>query len=140
MVTKDIELLEWTLLPAEINFVKDYSRGAENIVRYALQICYLRLTGRFITTYSQVSLKICNYITSQFNLDPFHLALTESHPNTEVRIRKQIGEFLRFKVFDESANASVDEWLAKNSNLIVDKKEFGLFESLRGKAKNGIRI
>lgn len=124
MVTKDIELLEWTLLPAEINFVKDYSRGAENIVRYALQICYLRLTGRFITTYSQVSLKICNYITSQFNLDPFHLALTESHPNTEVRIRKQIGEFLRFKVFDESANASVDEWLAKNSNLIVDKKEF----------------
>ncbi|WP_341750113.1 DUF4158 domain-containing protein [Candidatus Tisiphia endosymbiont of Sialis lutaria] len=63
--------IEWTLLPEEINFIKNCARGVENIVRYALQTCYLRLTGRFITSYSQVSLKICNYLTKQFNLDPF---------------------------------------------------------------------
>lgn len=94
MTIKDIDLLEWVLLPEEIEYIRDCARGEENIIRYAIQTCCLRLTGRFITVYNQVSLKICNHLAKQFNLDLLHKTFTEPHPNTEVRIRKQISKFL----------------------------------------------
>lgn len=124
MTIKDIDLLEWILLPEEIEYIRDCARGEENIVRYAIQTCYLRLTGRFILSYNQIPLKICNHLAKQFNFDLFHKTLTEPHPNSEVRIKKQISKFLKFKIFDESAYNIVDEWLVKNGNLISNRKDF----------------
>lgn len=121
MTGRDIELLEWTLLPEEIDFIRNNARGSENLIRHALQICHLRLAGRFIAAYGTVSLRICNYLTKQLQIDLFCNALAEAHPNTEIRIRKQVSEFLEFKVFNELAYNAVEGWLNSNSNLIVDK-------------------
>lgn len=121
-----MELLEWTLLPEEIDFIRNNARGEESLVRYGLQICSLRLTSRFIAIYSKVSLKICNYLTKQLQIDLLHNPLKAACPNTEVKIKKQVSEFLKFKIFDESAHTIIEEWLNKNSKLVADKKELSV--------------
>jgi TnpA family transposase len=122
MTAIDIELLEWTLLPEEINFIRENARRAENLIRYAVQMCCLRLSGRFIRVYSLVSLKICNYLARQLMLELLCSGLTEPAPSTETRIRRQISEFLEFTTFNESAQDLIKDWLSKNSELIADKK------------------
>lgn len=126
MATSDIELLEWTLLPEEIDFIRVNARGAENLVRYGLQICSLRLTGRFIILYNKVSLRICNYLTKQFQIDLLLHPLKAAHSNTEVKIKKQVSEFLKFKIFDELAHVKVETWLNTNSSFVADKKALSI--------------
>lgn len=48
LAKKNIELLERTLLSEKIDFIKNNARGEESLARYGLQICSLRLTGRFM--------------------------------------------------------------------------------------------
>lgn len=122
MVGNDIELLEWILLPEEVDFIRANARGEKNLVRYALQICSLRQTGRFITAYSDISLRICNYITKQFQIDLLHAPLNIAHANTESKIKKSVSEFLQFKTLDASAYIMIESWLVHNGSLILDKK------------------
>ena len=99
--------------------------GEENILRYALQIRSLKTTGRFISIYGKIGLKICNYLTTQFQIGMLYNSLAESHPNTEVRIKKQVSEFLGFQNFDKlKVDNKITEWLQKNRGLISDKEAF----------------
>lgn len=41
-------LLEWLLSAEDIEFIIDRSRGTESRLKYAIQICCLKQTGRFI--------------------------------------------------------------------------------------------
>lgn len=125
MTKHSVELLEWTLLPDETNFVQGNARGEENLIRYALQVRNLKSSGRFITSYARIELKVCNYLANQLQIGLLYSPLSEAHPNTEVRIRKQVSEFLEFQNFDElKVNDKIAEWLKRNSNLISDKEAF----------------
>lgn len=116
------KLLEWVLLPEEIDFIEQNARGADSLIRYAVQICNLKLTGRFIILYGRIPLKICNHMTKQLMLEPIINVLAEPHPNTEVKMRRQVSEFLGFKVFNESSYDMIGNWLSSNGALLANKK------------------
>lgn len=122
---KDLEVLDWTLLPDEIDFVRRIARGTENVIKYALHICHLRLTGRFVI-YRTISLRICNYLAKQLHTEFLHNSLAEGHPGTESRIRQQVYEFLGFKPFNDTAYCKIEEWFSCNSNSIADKQQLSL--------------
>jgi Domain of unknown function (DUF4158) len=48
----------WTLSDRDIQFILTHHRGPENLCRLAIQLCVLRQHGRFLATYTHVSLAI----------------------------------------------------------------------------------
>jgi hypothetical protein len=51
-------LLEWLLSAEDIEFIIDRSRGTESRLKYAIQICCLRQTGRFVDEWPAISVNI----------------------------------------------------------------------------------
>lgn len=116
-------LIKWTLFPEEIDFLKSNARGFENLLRYAIQLCSLKLNGRFITSYEKLPITIVNYLSKQLEGVLMHSPLAEAAVNTEVRIRKQVAHFLGFKDFNKTFHDKILIWLDKNPNYIGNKKD-----------------
>ena len=68
-------LIKWTLLSEEIDFLRSKARGSENLLRYAIQFCCLRLTGRFIKSYQTLSITTVNYLSQQLDVALIHTPL-----------------------------------------------------------------
>ena len=62
-------LLEWLLSAEDIEFIIDRSRGTESRLKYAIQICCLRQTGRFIDEWPAISVNILNHLSKQLEID-----------------------------------------------------------------------
>ena len=65
-------IIEWLLTVEEREFVVNKSRGAENRLKYAAQLCHLKLKGRFIEDWSEVSIKILNHLAKQLEEELVH--------------------------------------------------------------------
>jgi hypothetical protein len=60
---------DWTLSAADKVEIQG-CRGDDHRLRFALQLCVLRLYGRFLTTYDTVPLRIVNHLGRQLALPP----------------------------------------------------------------------
>ena len=116
-------LLEWILSHEEIEFIIEKSRGTENRLKYASQICYLKLKGRFIEDWQSISIEVLNHLSKQLEQEFIHTKLTVSNKNIESRIRLEIKKFLEFKEFDFKTDSLISEFLDQNPILISDKDE-----------------
>lgn len=116
-------LLEWLLSHEEINFIIEKSRGIENRLKYASQICYLKLNGRFVENWAEIPIKILNHLSKQLELELVYQKLTITHKTTESRIRVKIKKFLGLKEFDFKTDTLVSEFLDQNPILISNKNE-----------------
>ena len=90
-------LLEWLLSSEEIEFIIEKSRGVENRLKYAVQICHLRIKGRFVEDWEEITINILNHLSKQLEEELVHKKLGTRHKSTEVRIRGEIKRFLREK-------------------------------------------
>lgn len=116
-------VLEWILSHEEAEFISEKSRGIDNRLKYASQICYLKLRGRFIENWSDISIEILNHLSKQLEQELVHKKLIVSNKNTESRIRLEIKKFLEFKEFDFATDTLISEFLDQNPILISDKDE-----------------
>ena len=69
MPSEDVLARRWTLTPRDAAEVLR-ARGAAHRLRYAVQLCTLRATGRFITDYRHVPPAAVNHLARQLGLDP----------------------------------------------------------------------
>lgn len=60
-ITDDVLATDWTLSESDMTIIWKHCRGAEHALRFALQLCTLRNTGRFLTDYRVIALKVANY-------------------------------------------------------------------------------
>jgi len=66
----DDELLHhWTLSEADTREIRR-CRGDDNRRRFALQLCALRIFGRFVPNHIAVPVRILNYLGRQLDLPP----------------------------------------------------------------------
>ena len=100
-------LLEWLLASEEIEFIIEKSRGTENRLKYAVQICHLRIQGRFVENWEEITISILNYLSKQLEIELVHKKLVDTHKNTESRIRLEIKTFLGFKELDFKTDTKV---------------------------------
>jgi len=116
-------LLEWLLSTEDIDFVIQRSRGTENRLKYAVQVCYLRQTGRFIEDWSIISLNILNHLSKQLEIELVHTILVIGNKNSESNIRQETKQFLGFKEFDYKNDTLVTNFLEQNPLLINNQNE-----------------
>ena len=116
-------LLEWLLSAEDIEFVIDRSRGTENRLKYAIQICCLKQTGRFIDKWPAISVNILNHLSKQLEIDLVHGCLDTGNKNSESKIRQEVKLFLEFKDFDFKNDTLILNFLEQNPLLISNKNE-----------------
>jgi len=104
----------WSLSPEDLREVS-HCRGADHQRRYALQLCMLRVHGRFLDDYRQAPLRIVNHLSRQLGHPPvLFLGPPEREP-TEREQAQRIRRYLGLGFFDQSATARLRDWLRQGA-------------------------
>jgi hypothetical protein len=79
--------------------------------RFALQLCVLRKTGRFLDSYQQVATKILTHLSRQLDLSPVLFLSETERSATEYDYQERIRGYLGWQTFDECAEEQLTRWL-----------------------------
>lgn len=104
---------DWTLSEEDCMEVCKYRKSSR--LYLAVQLCAVRLYGRFLPHVADVSPRIINHLGRQLDLPP---ALTLQEPDREATYlehHKTILTYLGFHKFDEAAQAQLTTWLAERT-------------------------
>lgn len=104
---------DWTLSKADKKEIQKYRRNSRLFI--AIQLCAVRLYGRFIVEVNDLSPRIVNYLNTQLELPP---AITVPEPEREATLserRKLILSYLGFSKYDDKAQANLQTWLEKQA-------------------------
>ena len=110
----DEELVRnWTLVEGDHQEIARYRKGFR--LYMALQICAVRVYGRFLNHVHDVSPHILNYLGQQLALPP---SLTVEAPEREATVlehRQNVLKHLGFQRFDPMAQAQLEPWIAQQA-------------------------
>jgi TnpA family transposase len=104
---------DWTLSPDDKVEITKYRHSSRLVV--AVQLCAVRLYGRFLTGLQDLSPRILNYLTSQLALPPI---LTIAEPEREATMlehRHNILRYLGFQRFDDARQVQLQAWLEERA-------------------------
>jgi len=111
--TKDFSdeeiIRDWTLSERDIQMLANYRKN--NRQNIAIQICAMRLYGRLLANYADLSPKIVNYINQQLGFLPTLSAPVLEREATYLEHRKNIFEHLGFTVFRDRARTTLQKWV-----------------------------
>ncbi len=100
---------DWTLSESDLQEVSRFRKSARLYI--AIQICCVRLYGRFVQKVNDLSLRIIHYLNKQLNL-PVDLAPSISNRKaTYFNYHKNILTYLGFQKFDSLAENQLKDWL-----------------------------
>ena len=104
---------DWTLSEEDKQEIGKYRKTSRLFI--AIQLCAVRLYGRFLNEVHDLSPRIVNYLNGQLNLPP---SLTIQVPNREATIlehRKNILTYLGFQRFDDRAQEALSSWIEQQA-------------------------
>ena len=110
-ITEDALATDWTLSESDMAMVWQCCRGAEHALRFAIQLCTLRHSGRFLANYRTMALKAVNYLTQQLEIDPVLFVPEPVREATEYRYQAQIRTYLNYRPFHEDEQALLTQWV-----------------------------
>jgi Domain of unknown function (DUF4158) len=109
--------------PSEEELARDFSlsgadkaeirrcRGDEHRRRFALQLCVLRKTGRFLDSYRQVPTRILTHLGRQLDLSPVLFVSETERGATEYDYQERIRQYFGWQSFDQRAEDELTRWL-----------------------------
>jgi TnpA family transposase len=104
----------WSLTPSDLAVVAE-CRGDDHRRRFAVQLCWLRVHGRFLDDYRHAPVKIVNHLSRQLGLPPVLFLDRPGRAQTEraqaLRIRRHLG----LRPFDSGVAADLRHWLAQGA-------------------------
>ncbi len=83
----------------------------------AVQLCTVRLYGRFLQPVHELSPRIVNYLGSQLGLPPSLTIETPDRKATSADQRQHLLDYLGFQRFDEQSQAQLETWLEHHARL-----------------------
>jgi TnpA family transposase len=104
---------DWTLTPRDQQELGKYSKNYRLFV--AIQLCAVRLYGRFLNEVHDLSPRIVNYLSGQLDLPPSLTIQAPERKATYAEQRRNILDFLGFQSFDEMAQARLQVWLEEKA-------------------------
>lgn len=128
---------DWTLSEKDLQLLSQYRK--HNRQDMAIQICAMRLFGRMLDGYVNLSPKIINYINQQLDLPPSLYISSSEREKTYFEHRKRIFEYLNFAEFNNYARALLKKWVAERvrkygvplaEELLPDAEQFLLKEKI----------
>jgi TnpA family transposase len=107
----DDELLRhWTLSEVDTREILR-CRGDDNRWRFALQLCALRIFGRFVPNHMAVPVRILNYLGRQLDLPPTLFLPPPHREATDLEQEQRIRAYLHVQPFDATARERLTQWL-----------------------------
>ncbi len=104
----------WSLTPADLAAIAE-CRGPDQRRRFALQLCVMRLHGRFLDDYRHAPIKIVNHLSRQLGLPPVLFLDRAGREPTERVQAQRIRRYLTLSRFDKAAEANLREWLREGA-------------------------
>ncbi|HPO40858.1 MAG TPA: Tn3 family transposase [Bacteroidales bacterium] len=104
---------DWTLTEHDLREIGKYRKTSRLFI--SVQICSVRLYGRFINEVDVLSPRIVNYLNGQLGLSPSITVKLPDREATYIEYRKNILNHLGFRKFDADAQAVLQEWLERHS-------------------------
>lgn len=104
---------DWTLSRRDCQVVNKYRKQYR--LGFAIQLCAMRLYGRFLNQLHDLSPRVISYLSSQLDLPP---TLTVDVPEREATLlehRNNILKYLGFQRFDDKVEADLDRWIEKHA-------------------------
>ena len=89
----------------------------------AVQLCTVRLYGRFLQPVQDLSPRIMNYLGSQLGLPPSLTIEAPDRKATYAEQRQHLLDYLGFQKFDEQSQAQLETWLEHHARLGVVPEE-----------------
>jgi len=102
---------DWTLSEADKKEVSRYRTSSRLFI--AIQLCAVRLYGRFLVEVNNLSPRIVNYLNGQLELPPSLTIHTPDRDATFSEQRKNILTYLGFSKYDGAVQACLEKWLSK---------------------------
>jgi hypothetical protein len=100
----------WSLSAEDVAEVMR-ARGTEHRLRFAVQLCALRATGRFVSDYQRVPIEAIGYLAQQLGLTPVLFLSEAERPATETAQAARIRQYLGYRDFDAEAEQRLRERL-----------------------------
>lgn len=113
---------DWTLTSEDMLIVSIYHRNSRLFL--AIQVCAVRLYGRFLKEMNHVSPRILNYLNKQLELPPSPAIEIPGREATLSNQRRDILNHLGFEKFGSQAEYMLITWIkeqAGNNLLFVSK-------------------
>ena len=104
---------DWTLSDEDLREVSRYRFNSRLFI--AVQLCAVRLYGRFLLEVNDLSPRIMSYLNSQLELPPTLTINTPERDATFSEQRKNILTYLGFSKYDDTAQANLEKWLSKQA-------------------------
>ena len=101
---------DWTLSEKDQKMLSQYRK--HNRQNMAIQICAMRIFGRMLDSYINLSPKIINYINQQLELPPALYVTSSERQKTYFEHRKRVFEYLNFAEFNSHAKVLLKQWVA----------------------------
>lgn len=103
----------WTLSEVDKQEVRRYRTNSRLFI--AIQLCAVRLYGRFLAEVNDLSPRIVSYLTGQLDLPPSLTINTPDRDATFSEQRKSILVYLGFSKYDDDAQSRFQTWLEKQA-------------------------
>ena len=100
---------DWTLLAGDHQEIARYRKGSRLYI--AIQICAVRLYGRFLNHVHDVSPHIVNYLGQQLDLPPSLTVEVPEREATYLEHRQNVLKHLGFQRFDQRVQEQLEAWL-----------------------------
>lgn len=101
---------DWTLSPRDIAEVETSRTSFRLFI--ALQLCAVRVYGRFLPHVHDLSPHLINYVGQQLGLPPSLAVVVPERKATYTDHRHKIMTYLGFQPFDAQAQAHLEAWIA----------------------------
>jgi len=108
---------DWTLSEDDIEEIGKYRKGSRLYI--ALQLCAMRLYGRFLNEVHDVSPRILNYFNAQLGLPPSLALHVPGRKATGKEHRKNILNYLKFLKFNKGSQAKLQTWLQQQAQQCI---------------------
>ena len=112
---------DWTLSEIDIGEINKYREEYRLFV--AVQLCAVRLHGRFLSDVNDLSLRIISYLNNQLSLPPSLTIRIPERKATYTAYRKNILTHLGFQKFTESAQQNLQIWLEEKARQGILPKD-----------------
>lgn len=105
---------DWTLSAQDRQMLSKFRRN--NRQNIAIQICAVRLYGRVLNNYADLSPRIINYINRQIDLPPTLYVTMPTREATYLEHRKHVLNYLGFMVFNDEIKHKLEKWIVTQIN------------------------
>lgn len=106
---------DWTLSENDREAISKYRKMFR--LHLAIQICAVRLYGRFLNQINDLSPQIVNYLAQQLDLPPSLDVQIPEREATYLAHRQNVLKHLGFNRFDEADQEQLENWLEQKARL-----------------------